>query len=291
MRYQGFLATVLSLSVLILSPASLAATKKTAGKKTSTKMKRAQPVSQERSHYLITQPSTSGSGQSALSTDSVVEEKSGISIEPKLGFVLMTIRGGDLNRGNDSEHKVQYNAEPGHSAGLGLAVPLSTRADLQTGLHFIRTNFKSNVRRSFESSSDSTYTSRSYSELELEQLALPLIGQFCFRGCRSSGFFISGGVIPTYLLGGRWRLHYKSTYISSTSSSSSDEKDSSRISDADWTGLNMFGQVGAGYRVNFNRTVGMVFDANYVHGLFDLVPGIKIYQHGLWTGVNLSFSL
>lgn len=221
--------------------------------------------------------------KSKVPVQTVMPERTGIKVEPQLGLNFMSISGPDSRSKMNDGREFKYEAGAGHSIGVGAAMGVSPTMMVETGVHYVRSNFKSNTL----TSSNGSTTVKVHGEIEMEHLAVPLLGSYCFTGCASSSFFVKGGAIPTYFLGGRSRsvAEYSGFGRNVT------EKNSERFDDSDVTGLNVLGSVGGGYRFQFNDQMGLVLDGNFVHSLFKLGGDVHAYQYGLWTGAHLSVNL
>jgi hypothetical protein len=233
-------------------------------------------------------------GQSTLQTRADVEKAPArFRLQPITGLTYMSLSGPDSgSKIEGTDQKYRYRPEGGHTLGIGLLFPVSSLMNFTTGLQFVRSNSKTNDVSFTESSGGTSYTVRIRSELEMEHLALPLIGTYCFSGCSQWSFFAKGGVIPTYFLGGRNRAVYKTSYsVGGLSATTPERSESARLDDGDLTGLNAMGLVGGGYQFQFNRTLGLLLDMDYVHSFFKLGGDGQAYHQGVWAGAHLTIGL
>lgn len=217
-----------------------------------------------------------------------------MSLEPKLGFTYMGLTGkGASQKIEDTDQRFEIKNGAGYSAGVGVGIPMTSSFTLETGLHYFKTKAESNTLKASGSDNGITVNMEMQLDLELEHLAVPALGRYCFSGCAESGVFLRGGVIPTYLTGGRARVNYKVTASGGGFDYSDTGRSSDRVSDEDFTGLSALGLAGAGFRIVISPTTAFEFDANYARGLFKMNKegGDKVYHHGLWTGAALSIAL
>lgn len=229
-------------------------------------------------------------GQLAMPAPSALRaEVSSVTLEPKLGYTSMGITGSGSKVDLGDGQTVRFRNQSGYSIGLGLGIPMTSSFTFETGLHFIKTKFRSDEVRA----TVSDLTVSMYSENEFEHLALPALGRFCFSGCSQTGAFVRAGIVPTYLTGGKATMDAKVTGSVDGVPVSSSYRVTERLNDGDFTGLNALGLAGAGFRFTLGPTSALEIDANYARGLFKLTGGgsEKIYHHGLWAGAVLSLAL
>jgi len=238
--------------------------------------------------------SVRATGQSTLAAPAVKQPAASITVEPKLGFTYMGMTGSAAKQKIEgTDQRFEVNSDAGYSAGVGISIPLTPSFSFETGLHYIQTNAETNRISVSENDGGTSLSYEMKMDIRLEHLAVPALGRYCFSGCAASGVFLRGGVIPTYLTGGRARGDYTVSASSGGFNYKDSGRSSARISDEDFTGLNALGLAGAGFRIQMNPAMALEFDANYARGLFKMAGGgsEKLYHHGLWTGALLSIAL
>ena len=102
--------------------------------------------------------------------------------------------------------KIGERLAPAYNGGILLSTPLSDRLAFQTGIsyqnsasrsvHKVKINNTRGIDEKFRNISKHTY--------RLHQLQIPILLQTKFKK-HTKGFFMNIGIVPNYILGGKWK--------------------------------------------------------------------------------------
>ncbi len=163
-----------------------------------------------------------------------------ISILPVLGLNSFTIE----------SSKTKTKANEGLMAGFLVEVG-TIRTTLETGLIFNQIGAKTDFQPTDGNNNKLETIERFH---DLEYVSFPLIGKFYVSGHRVNGFYLKGGVIPSFITSAKEIITEK-------------DKEQNKDVRKDFNAVDYLGQIGLGGKIRLSKRISLALDASFNRSL------------------------